>query len=87
MSSENGRWTSAPYWVVGIVGLVLVGFTLGAPFAFRNNADATAMFGLLIVFVTTLISVLATRYYAQTTYHDTLTAMDCRLGVICSRSA
>jgi transcription elongation factor Elf1 len=73
MSDPTANKQTFPNWLTGISALVIIAFSVASPFVFGDNAEATAVFGLLLVFMTTLASVLATRYYARVTFQDTLT--------------
>ncbi len=60
-------------WGVLISALIIIIGSASAPFIFSNNPQATAVFGILLTFITTLLSVLATKYYAKIDYQNTLT--------------
>ena len=71
--SENGNNSVRKFWPwVLIAAFILIGSAI-APILFSNNPAALGVFGVLLTFVTTLFSVLATKYYAEMEHQNTLT--------------
>ncbi|KAB2888131.1 MAG: hypothetical protein F9K32_17565 [Desulfobulbaceae bacterium] len=69
---NNGNDFSSYWWLALIAAVIFIG-SAASPFVFSNNPQATAVFSVLLTFITTTASILATKYYAKMDYQNTLT--------------
>lgn len=71
--SDNGNSNLKKYWPWVVIAVVILIGSAIAPIVFSGNSAALGIFGVLLTFVTTLFSVLATKYYAEMDHQNTLT--------------